>query len=701
MQVADLFVRFVGDDAEIKRQLEGLDQPANKAGQKSGSKFGQAFSQTAKKGLTVAGGAAGGVFTGAVESATAFEDQLKTIQTVAPDLNLDKTGADILQLSKDTGKATSDLTAGFYDLVSAGIPADQAIGVLRDSAKLATGALSTTGESVDLLTSAMNAYGLSADQSGRVSDIFAQAVAAGKVTASELAGSIAQVAPIAASAGVSLEEVAAGYATLTAKGVPAAQASTQMRAAISALLTPNEQLNKVQQETGKNFAAIARDKGLGVAMEELRVAFAGNGDALAKLAGVSGKDFPKALKAAQKQLGLSNTDVEKFTKLAGKDGAGKALAALSTSVGAADSGYAKALGSVEAYGFALNSTGENSGAFAKAIEDSTGSAGKAQEQYDIKASSAAESGNRIAASVAAMAIQFGGPFVQTLGPALTAINQLGPAMGGVLSSGKLLGAGIGALGGKIIGGLVGLLPAIMGPLTALGSGIGGVISAAIPIGMALLPVLLLAAVVGAVIFLINNPEIVNQALQVGGAIVGAIVDALGALLGFAADLVGKVVGFLGGIPGAFADMAISVVANLLGIPSKALSGIVSGFGNMAAQAVGAFLGGIADLPGKVADAVGNVGNFLGNLIPHFATGALKVPNDTLAMVHAGEMIIPAKPAEALRRGSGPGMAAPPGAGAGGYASGLTVNVYNPAPEPASTSTKRELQKVALFGSAAA
>jgi hypothetical protein len=48
------------------------------------------------------------------------------------------------------------------------------------------------------------------------------------------------------------------------------------------------------------------------------------------------------------------------------------------------------------------------------------------------------------------------------------------------------------------------------------------------------------------------------------------------------------------------------------------------------------------------------------------------------------------------------MAAVSAGAAGGRApaGAITVNVYNPAPEPASTSTRRELRKLALSGSAA-
>jgi TP901 family phage tail tape measure protein len=441
--LGDVFLRVMADMAQFDKQVQ---QQAQQSGDKAGKTLGQKITSNLGK---IGGAGLGVAFTSAISSATTFEDKLRTIQTVAQDLNLDKAKDDILALSRETGKTTDDLTAGFYDLVSAGVSADDAINVLRDSAKFATGALGSTAEAVDLVTSVLNAYGLEASESTRVTDVFAKAVADGKVTAAELGGTIAQIAPIAASAGISIEEVSAGFAVLTAKGAKASAAATEMRAAISALLTPNEQLNAIQEQTGINFAKLAREKGLAVALEELRKVTEGNASALDKLSNVADKDFPDALKSSQKELGLTNSDVEKFTALAGKNGAAKAIQELAKQVGISDSGFAKSLGSIDAYQFALASTGKNLQSFTDEIVATTDAQGLAAEQYDIKSKSAAEQGKRLVAQIQSFLITVGTPFVSTLGPAVFALNQFGQAFGvnGLLA--KAFGATIGAVLGSI------------------------------------------------------------------------------------------------------------------------------------------------------------------------------------------------------------------------------------------------------------
>jgi TP901 family phage tail tape measure protein len=695
VQVADAFVRYLADTKELEKAVgpNGAAAAASNRGARTvADRFSGAF-RTAG----IAGGVAGGaLFTTAIEGATKFEDQLRTVNTVAglPEATLQALGDDVQALARETGRSTDDLTAGLYDLVSAGVPADQAINVLRDSAKLAVGALGTTGEAVDAVTSALNAYELGADQSTRVTDVLAKAVQDGKVNISEIGATIANIAPIAASAGVSLEEVSAGYAALTAKGVPAAQAATQMRAAISALLTPNEKLLELQEETGVAFADVAAEKGLAVALEELRKATGGN-----------------------------------------------------------DEAFAKALGSIDAYQFALATTGDNAEDFQGQIVETFDAAGIANDQYAEKSKSALEQGRRLFASFETFAQDIGGPVVGTLGSSVFALNEVGRAFGIPIAPARILGATIGGVFGKVIPSMIGgigkILPAVIPALTSLVGGMGAVVSAA----LAAWPLLLLAAVVAAIVFLINNPEIVAQIGEFIGSLLEWVVDFLGDLpgilvdafvfaltvllpaiiglwadiwrnlLGLAGEAIRAIVGFFLSLPGRIVELvprvfalfvslgrkinakiaavAGEVVAFILSIPGRiaGLVGEVLGlFGRLAtsvntkvqelARSIVAFfmsipgriaslggkivsgiIRGMSSLPGKLINTVANafraikidIGPFhisaagvsidLPNIqLPSFDVGSSFVPADMLAMVHKGEIIIPAKEAEAIREG---------------------------------------------------
>ena len=104
--------------------------------------------------------------------------------------------------------------------------------ILEVSAKAAVGGLTETETAADAVTTILNAYKMSAEEAGTVSDQLFTTVRLGKTTFGELGASIAQVAPIAAAYGISIDQVLGAVASLTKQGTPTSQAMTQIRAAI-------------------------------------------------------------------------------------------------------------------------------------------------------------------------------------------------------------------------------------------------------------------------------------------------------------------------------------------------------------------------------------------------------------------------------------------------------------------------------------
>lgn len=289
--VAELNLKgnFKTEGAKAEKTLGRLNVQSKQLRQGM-DKVGKGLAQGARS-IVSNGVKIGAVLTGvgvvAYKMAADFEEQLRTINTVArvSDQQLGAIGESLKTMASETGTALGDLTGAYYDLVSAGVKAADAQDILTQANTLAIGGLSTTGEAVDLLTTAINSYGLEAKDAKRITDGFAQAIADGKVTAAELAGSFADVAPFAADLGIEIEELQAGYALLTAKGVKAAQAGTYMKSAISALINPTTDLQKLQAKLNVDFAALARDRGLVYAYNELQKAADKAGIPLQKLTG--------------------------------------------------------------------------------------------------------------------------------------------------------------------------------------------------------------------------------------------------------------------------------------------------------------------------------------------------------------------------------------------------------------------------------
>lgn len=261
--------QFTGTANRVIGSLNRMDS----ASRRVGKGIGQVAGGLARIGMIAGTAVVGGL----VASAKAFSDyeaQLNTINTIArtTPAELDKIGQSLRTMAREGRGDLADLSAGFYDVLSAGITdTTDALGLMRAATDLAKGGLSTNAEAVDILTTAINSYGLAASEAGAAADMFAKAIEVGKVTAPEIAASLASVAPVAATFGIELNEIAAAYGRLTAQGTNASEVTTQMARAIIELNKPSADLLALQKETGRNYAQLAKDKGLVPALEQMRI----------------------------------------------------------------------------------------------------------------------------------------------------------------------------------------------------------------------------------------------------------------------------------------------------------------------------------------------------------------------------------------------------------------------------------------------
>ena len=192
----------------------------------------------------------------------------------------------VRDLAKTYGLDLTNAIDATYQALSAGVSADDAMQFLEDSATAAVGGAFELTGAVDVLTSSLNAYGFGADQAGRFSDVLFATVRLGKTDMDKLSRSMFQVAPIAASAGVSFEQVGAGLSTITKTGTTTKIAATQMRQIIAEMLKPADNLadalERLGFETGK---AALESRGLQGILADLERDAAANGIQFAEIFG--------------------------------------------------------------------------------------------------------------------------------------------------------------------------------------------------------------------------------------------------------------------------------------------------------------------------------------------------------------------------------------------------------------------------------
>lgn len=344
-EVAEIVKKESGKAAEhFKANAEKMSQSGRKAAEEvENSVSGIASSIITKIGQVAA--AAASVKTlvstmkAAISEAVAAETSFAKVNTLLSE-NADRTKYfnDIKNASRSTGVVVSDLSEAVYSALSASVDEDSAVDFTQSAVKLAKGGFTDTATAVDVLTTAINAYNLEADDAVRVSDVLITTQNLGKTTVGELASSMGQTIPIANSAGAAIEDLAAQYAVMTKNGVVTAESGTQVKAMLSELNAAGTNVSDTLKElTGKSFSELQKS-GMNTAeiLNILKNHAEASGQKLSDMFGSveagaaaltllkdGGTDFNNILTQMQNSAGatekayntMANTTEERFNKL--------------------------------------------------------------------------------------------------------------------------------------------------------------------------------------------------------------------------------------------------------------------------------------------------------------------------------------------------------------------------------------------------
>ena len=261
-----------------------------------------------------------------VSVGSAFETSLAKVSTIADTskVSTQQLGDQITAMSSKMGIAASDIAEAAYQAISAGQDTSNAVAFAGQAAKLASAGFTSSSSAVDILTTALNAYGMSAEQATHVSDVLLTTQNLGKTSVDELSASMGKVIPLAAAYGVSVENLSSGLAVMTANGIATAEATTYTKSMLNELGDAGSTVGKIlQKQTGKSFADLnAEGKSLGDVLQILYNSVGGNSTAFAGLW--------SSVEAGTGALSLASGGAEKFNGV---------LAQMQNSAGATQTAY--------------------------------------------------------------------------------------------------------------------------------------------------------------------------------------------------------------------------------------------------------------------------------------------------------------------------------------------------------------------------
>lgn len=246
--------------------------------------------------------------TASIKASSDFTDGMAKIYTIATESQkpMAEMREELEQLSASSAFGLEDLTEATYQAVSASVDTAHAVGFVNDATRLARAGFTDTTMAVDLLTTAINAYGYKAEDAAYISDVLLKTQNDGKTVINELAGSMGTVIPTAAAYNVSLENLAAAYVMMTKQGINTARSTTFLNSMFTELERASSDVSKILAEkTGKSFAQLMDEgKSLGDVLGILYDAVGKDDEAFARLW--------KNVRAGRGGLALVNTGVDAF-----------------------------------------------------------------------------------------------------------------------------------------------------------------------------------------------------------------------------------------------------------------------------------------------------------------------------------------------------------------------------------------------------
>ena len=183
-----------------------------------------------------------------------LDTNLRRLATVGGDVQALDKGLGALSKQLDGVASKAELAAASYQALSAGFTETSAnLKVVEAATKAAVGGLVDVTSVVEVTTKTLNAYGMSGNQAIQVTDSISKAIEYGQVQWSDYTSQLGRVASIAATAGVSLDEVNAFIAAATKNGATAEVAFTGLGATLATILKPSKESAEAAAALGINW----------------------------------------------------------------------------------------------------------------------------------------------------------------------------------------------------------------------------------------------------------------------------------------------------------------------------------------------------------------------------------------------------------------------------------------------------------------
>lgn len=195
-------------------------------------------------------------------AAAEFETKVAMVSTVADTsvLSADELAEQISRTSMAMAQNVNGISEATYNAISAGIDTADAVDTVGQATELAVAGFTDMSSALAILTTATNAYQLSASEMENISDSLIMSQNLGVMTIDQLSSSMGKAISTASAYSIDLYNLESGYISLTKAGISVEESTTYLSSMFNELgKSGSEVANVLIEETGKSFGQLMND----------------------------------------------------------------------------------------------------------------------------------------------------------------------------------------------------------------------------------------------------------------------------------------------------------------------------------------------------------------------------------------------------------------------------------------------------------
>lgn len=181
-----------------------------------------------------------------------FESNMSRVQAIsgATGSQFDKLEDQALSLGASTAFSANECAEGMENLASAGFTTNEIMSAMPGTLDASAASGEDLASTTEIMTGTLRGFGLEASKAGHVADVLARNAADTNAAIKDTGEAMKYIAPVAHSAGQSLEEVTAAVGILADANIKGSQAGTTLRSSLSRLADPSKEAAGVMEDLG-------------------------------------------------------------------------------------------------------------------------------------------------------------------------------------------------------------------------------------------------------------------------------------------------------------------------------------------------------------------------------------------------------------------------------------------------------------------